>query len=512
MIGVVGGSVAGLVAARELRQRGREVRVFEPSRELGGLAATVQTDGEQVERVPTTLSPGDDAVADLAADLGLADRMTTREIRAGQYVDGIAHPRTGFSETLAFPRLSLQDKLFESLLARGVSLGPLGPPEGALDEPGTYDEITAVDFVDEHATASVREQVVEPRLRAAFGERAADVSAAWLLGDLARRRSGRTWRTDSRIYPEGGVGTLVDALVAGVGRENVSLGARVVNVETATEGDAAAAAASDGRSADIRKPPAETDETGFVWNDAETDGGADLGDGAEACATSDADAETERDASAETERNADATGRVDRLLVEREGDRSAVDVDAVVFATPPRGLERATDYEWAGETRGILSVLFGLPESLLDTYELTVADDAPFGRLVEHTNIVDPAEYGGDHLLYALAPVANQLDERWQLGDDALARRWADALEGLFPAFDRESVRWSTVTRVRDAAPVYRTGYRERRIPHDLTDAVAEGCFYAGNASDAQYPIRTIDGAVRAGRRCADLVAQAGED
>ncbi|HMB51207.1 MAG TPA: FAD-dependent oxidoreductase, partial [Natronoarchaeum rubrum] len=175
-------------------------------------------------------------------------------------------------------------------------------------------------------------------------------------------------------------------------------------------------------------------------------------------------------------------------------------------------LDRATDHEWAGETRGILSVLFGLPESLLDTYELTVADDAPFGRLVEHTNIVDPAEYGGDHLLYALAPVANQLDERWQLGDDALARRWADALEGLFPAFDRESVRWSTVTRVRDAAPVYRTGYRERRIPHDLTDAVAEGCFYAGNASDAQYPIRTIDGAVRAGRRCADLVAQAGED
>jgi len=485
MIGVVGGTVAGLVAARELRERGREVRVFESGRELGGLAATTPTDGNPVERLPTTLSPADDAAADLAAELGIADRLSEREARTGYYVDGIAHPRTGLAEKLAFPRLSLQDKLFESLLTRGVSLGPLGPPDGAFAEPEAYDDIVARAFVDEHATASVREQVVDPRLRAAFGERAGDVSAAWLLGDLARRRAGRTWRTDSRLYPEGGIATLVDALVAGVGRENVSLGARVVGVETESGADAADAAASDDDAS------GEPDETGFVWNDAgtaEADGG--LG----------ADAETEQDAAAPTE-------AVDRLVVERGGERAAIDVDAVVFATPPRALERATGYEWPGETRSVLSVLFALSESLLDAYELTVADDAPFGRLVEHTNMVAADNYGGDHLLYALAPVASTRDDRWQRDDDALARRWVEALEGLFPAFDRETVRWSTVTRLRDAGPVYETGYRERTIPHDLSDAVAEGCFYAGNASVAQYPTRSIDGAVRAGRRCAELVA-----
>lgn len=523
MIGVVGGTVAGLVVARELRERGREVRIFESGRELGGLAATTPTDGDRVERLPTTLSPADDAVADLAAELGIADRLSTDGVRTGYYVDGIAHPRTKLSEKLAFPRLSTQDKLFESLLARGVSIGPLGPPDGALDAPEAYDDVTAFEFVDEHATASVREQVVEPRLRAEFGDRAEDVSAAWLLGDLARRRAGRTWRTDSRVYPEGGVATLVDALVAGVGRENVALGARVVGVETAEEGDAADAAASD-------EPSAEPDETGFVWNDAdersssipdstssrqdaeaepgdaEADGGVET-DGASSVGVDDEQgaAPTDRDAAAPTE-------RVDRLVVEQEGERDAVDVDAVVFATPPRALDRATDYEWAGETRGVLSVLFGLSESLLDAYELTVADEAPFGRLVEHTNVVSPDNYGGDHLLYAVAPVASTRDDRWQLDDDALARRWVEALEGLFPAFDREAVRWSTVTRARDAGPVYETGYRERRIPHDLSDAVAEGCFYAGDASEAQYPTRTVDGAVRAGRRCAELVASSGEN
>ncbi|MFC6729547.1 FAD-dependent oxidoreductase, partial [Natronoarchaeum mannanilyticum] len=194
------------------------------------------------------------------------------------------------------------------------------------------------------------------------------------------------------------------------------------------------------------------------------------------------------------------------------GERAAIDVDAVVFATPPRALERATDYEWAGETRNVLSVLFGLSESLLDAYGLTVADDAPFGRLVEHTNLVPAENYGGDHLLYALAPVTSPRDDRWQRDDETLARRWVEALEGLFPAFDRRTVRWSTVTRARDAGPVYETGYRERTISHDLSDAVAQGCYYAGDASAAQYPTRTVDGAVRAGRRCADLIATSSDD
>ncbi|WP_179747501.1 FAD-dependent oxidoreductase [Natronoarchaeum philippinense] len=480
MIGVVGGGIAGLVAARELRERGREVQVFEAGNALGGLAATTPTAGDPVGRVPLTLSADDDAVADLADELGIADRLKSRDIRRGQYVDGVAHSRTRLSEKLAFPRLSLQDKLFERLLAGGVSLGPVGPPTDALDAPETYDDVPALAFVDDHATASVREQVVEPHLRAAFGERAEVISAAWLLGDLARRRADSNRSTDSIVYPEGGFATLGDALIAGVGRENVSLGARVVGLETTGGDDAAAPAASDG----------EGDETGFVWNDgdAEADGGDATVEAVDATAT-------------------ESDQRVERLLVERDGERTAVDVDAVVFATPPRALERATGYEWTGETRSLVSVLFGLSASLLDTYELTVADDAPFGRLVEHTNAVDPAAYDGDHLLYAVAPVADQRDERWQQDDDTVARRWGDSLEALFPDFDRQTIQWSTVTRVRDAGPVYEIGSRETVIEHDLADTVAKGCFYAGTASEAQYPNWTVDGAVRAGRRCATLAA-----
>jgi protoporphyrinogen oxidase len=487
MIGVVGGGIAGLVAAYRLTERGREVRVFETSDDLGGLTAPVETGGDPAERYPTVFAPDDDdAIADLTGELGLADRLAAGRIVRGQYVDGRAHHTTRAAEALAYPQLSLQDKLFYALFARGTGAGPLGPPEDAFETPAAYDDVTALTFAADHATAAVAEYAVEPRLRAEFGDRADDVSAAWLLGEFARLQAGRSWRGDRVRYLDGGVATLIDALVERIGRENVETGARVVDLETTSTGDGTGETT-------LSSEAAGDDE--FVWgDDTEADGGRDAALGTDPN-------HPDGDTATQTEGE-----RIDHLIVEREGERTAVDVDAAVFATPPQALERATSYEWHGESRGVVCALVGLSESLLDADELTVADDAPFGRLVERTNLVDPKRYGGDHLLYLVAPVTDLRDERWQLDDDALVTRWLDALQELFPQFDRDTVRWSNVSRARHAGPVYETGYREQRIPHDLSDAVAEHCFYAGGASEAQYPTWTLAGAVRAGRECSDLV------
>ena len=50
MIGIVGGGIAGLSAAYRLQQHGHEVRVFEASDDLGGLAAVYETGGDHVEK------------------------------------------------------------------------------------------------------------------------------------------------------------------------------------------------------------------------------------------------------------------------------------------------------------------------------------------------------------------------------------------------------------------------------------------------------------------------------
>jgi protoporphyrinogen oxidase len=55
---------------------------------------------------------------------------------------------------------------------------------------------------------------------------------------------------------------------------------------------------------------------------------------------------------------------------------------------------------------------------------------------------------------------------------------------------------------------VYERGYLDMVVPYDLGDAVAEGVYYAGMASRAQYPERSLNGGVVAGYECADRITE----
>jgi len=46
-------------------------------------------------------------------------------------------------------------------------------------------------------------------------------------------------------------------------------------------------------------------------------------------------------------------------------------------------------------------------------------------------------------------------------------------------------------------------------VPYDLGEAVAEGIYYAGMASRAQYPERSLNGAIVAGESCAERIGEA---
>mgnify|MGYP000227023269 CR=1 FL=1 len=202
-----------------------------------------------------------------------------------------------------------------------------------------------------------------------------------------------------------------------------------------------------------------------------------------------------------------ANGAVDALTVETaEGDDSH-DVDAVVVAAMPTVLEALTGYTCDVEFQGTVCSVLAMDEPLTGTYWLNVAEDAPFGALIEHTNFVPPERYGGDHLLYAVKYVQDESDPRWQDDDAGLEAAWLDGIEDLFPDFDRESVRWIETARNPRTAPVYEQGYLDLVVPYDLGDAVAEGVYYAGMASRAQYPERSLNGGVEAGFECADRIA-----
>ncbi|WP_254545879.1 NAD(P)/FAD-dependent oxidoreductase [Halomarina pelagica] len=206
----------------------------------------------------------------------------------------------------------------------------------------------------------------------------------------------------------------------------------------------------------------------------------------------------------------DYRDRVESLTVETPDGEETHDVEAVVVATMPDVLEALTGYACGIDFQGSVCALLTMEEALTDTYWLNVADEAPFGALVEHTNFVPPARYGGEHLLYVASYVQDLTEERWTLDDDALRERWLAGIEDLFPRFDRGAVTDVRVARNPRTAPVYECGYLDAVVPYDLAEEVAAGVYYAGMASRAQYPERSLDGAVRAGYECADRIEREG--
>lgn len=84
-------------------------------------------------------------------------------------------------------------------------------------------------------------------------------------------------------------------------------------------------------------------------------------------------------------------------------------------AVPP-SLIRAGEIEYLG----VICLVLSLDRPLSSTYWINVTDPAcAFGGIIEHTNLVAPDEYGGQHLVYF--PRYLRLDDpMWQMPDDRL--------------------------------------------------------------------------------------------
>lgn len=112
---------------------------------------------------------------------------------------------------------------------------------------------------------------------------------------------------------------------------------------------------------------------------------------------------------------------------------------------------------------GALCVVFALRQSVLTdgTYWLnlpaTSADKRtsqfPFLALVEHTNFMDKAHYGGDVLVYCGDYVPTD-HEYFKLTDDQLIERFLPALKKVNPNFSADWIRKSWVWRAPYAQPI----------------------------------------------------------
>lgn len=495
MYTVVGGGIAGLATAYRLQQHGHQAHVYEASEDIGGLAALYETAGDPLEKYYHHLSKSEETIVELAEELGVGDRVKWRIGKNAYYVDGVVHPLDKPWEILAYPHLSTYDKFRLGMLTLEVDVRGGVPEMNAYETLEAYEDVPVKDFLLDHASRGVYEQFFEPLLEAKFGDRKEDISAAWLLGRIKFRGERDPLRGEILGYFDGSFGVLLEALVDAVGRENITTGARVTDIEISGETAPAGSPAitKRGSSESSADEPEPASDGGDVIAGRDASNAPSLVNDAESSGVT----------------KANQSGTVESVTVETADKTRTRATEGVVIATMPNVLESLTGYVCPIDFQGAVCAVVTMDESLTDTYWLNISEDVPFGALIEHTNFVSPERYGGEHLMYVASYIQSREERLWRASDEDVRELWLESIADLFPDFDREAVTQFRISRNPRVAPVYERGYLETVVPYDLGDAVGEGIYYAGMASRAQYPERSLNGGVVAGFECADRIDRA---
>jgi protoporphyrinogen oxidase len=127
----------------------------------------------------------------------------------------------------------------------------------------------------------------------------------------------------------------------------------------------------------------------------------------------------------------------------------------------------------------------------------------PFLALVEHTNMIDPVHYAGDHLLY-IGDYLDAAHRYFDISQEELLAEFLPALTRFNPHFRPEWVTGSWLHRVKYAQPVPTVGY-EQMIPAVRTPL--SGLYFASMSQ--VYPWdRGTNYAVEMGRRVAQMMVE----
>ncbi|WP_119073061.1 NAD(P)/FAD-dependent oxidoreductase [Aggregatilinea lenta] len=193
--------------------------------------------------------------------------------------------------------------------------------------------------------------------------------------------------------------------------------------------------------------------------------------------------------------------------------------DAVISTSSPHIMQRLApdlpesyrDQLGSLKSMGAVVVVLALKHKLLTdgTYWLSLPSDNPdksqgefpFLALVEHTNYMDRAHYGGDHIVYC-GDYVEPDHEYLSTNDDALVKRFAGVLKTFNPGFSPDWIRKSWVYRVKYAQPIPLVNHSQA-IP-DLRTPVP-GLYFASMSQ--VYPWdRGTNYAVEMGRKVAAML------
>jgi protoporphyrinogen oxidase len=413
-VAVIGAGMTGLVAAYRIGGHGHSCDVYERWPGLGGQVATLDVGGSQpLERYYHHLFTSDRHIASLYKELGMEDAIEWRPSTVAVFRDGRSHPFTSPLDLLGFRPLPLSSRIRMGLAVLWLQRRHRNV------EP--FENETARHWIERTMGHDAYETVWGPLLRGKFGDRAADVSMAWLWSKLTLRRriKGTEARRELLGYPRGGWQPLLDRLAA----EIQAHGGRVL----------------------VDRPAALIEPA---------NGGYAIASG-----------------TPESFRRGHDPRRFDRA--------PAVESYDAVLATVPNDIFlRLLSEDLAGrlapgyaerlrsiEYHSALCMLIELDRRFSPFYWTNIADATiPFVGLIEQTNFVPPQHYGGRRFLY-VANYVTRHDRLLEHSPERLLARYEPGLRRINPQFSLDWVRRLWVFDEPAAQPIVTVGYRQRIPP-----------------------------------------------
>ena len=305
-----------------------------------------------------------------------------------------------------------------------------------------FEGVTAQDWLTRHLGQEIYQTIWEPMLRGKFGEFYSQVSMAWLWGKIYLRVASRrnALQKERLGYPMGSFGEVFDRLEERIIQQGgaVHLSSRVSRVVV--------------------------------------DDGVAVG--------------------------------LEVQLSEQEPEVKSY--DALIATTPSYVFTRLVpqmpqDYlDKLVNVRYLSAVLMilTLDRPLSGKYWLNVADRTlPFVGVIEHTNMIDPALYGGRHIVY-LTNYTPRESDLYQKSDSELLEDFIPHLQKINPDFDRSWIQEYYHHKVDGAQPIIGVNY-SREIPDHRTPFKH---LYLANTTQIYPEDRGTNYSVRMGRQVAQLL------
>ena len=459
-VGIIGAGAAGLAAAYELGKNGHRVAVYERAPFLGGQASTFDVGGARLERGYHHLFTGDTDIIDLADEVGLGHRMRRIESTVGTLHGGKIYNFVTPLDLLRFTPLSLVNRI-----RLGLSTLLIRRKKDWRELEG----VTATEWLRKKAGRKAYDVFWGPMLRGKFGEDFYDqVGMAWVWGKVHTRFAsrGKGLAKEMLVYPIGSFGEIFDTL-----GEKIAAQGNAVHTSSWVSQVVVEEGAATGLC--VQPRPAS-------WTSPQPLG-------------AEVDALAEPDSAP-------------------EGEPTLEPCDAVIFTGPsyslPRllpplpdeYLARLTDVNYMA---AVLLILV-LKRPLSHIYWLNVADRSiPFVGVIEHTNLIPPEHYGGQHIVY----LSNYLSKKhplYRLDHGELLEEYLPHLRKINGDFDRSWIVSSYHHRVDAAQPIIGTNYSSR-IPDHRTPFNG---VYLANTTQVYPEDRGTNYSVRMGRRVARMVME----